>query len=274
MARLEQLVEGVQDEQLRRQIEAEISALKERTRFGLVYERHLPETALIADPDLVEIGALVRLKQEVDKDATYRVVGFKGKKTAKLTVDGNGKQIEAPISDLFVVKPFGDAIYPALTPVDVVDRSGERPYHAVINGENFHALQLLAYLYEGQVDCLYLDPPYNTGARDWKYNNRYVDDNDSYRHSKWLSMHGEAPPDREAASEGRQRPHHHDRRERAPPPRCSPRRRVPGRAKAAGHDRASTRAAPAAAPACRASRSTRSSVSLATRSQRRPPTTC
>ena len=86
------------------------------------------------------------------------------------------------------MKPFGDAIYPALTPVDVVDRSGERPYHAVINGENFHALQLLAYLYEGQVDCLYLDPPYNTGARDWKYNNRYVDDNDSYRHSKWLSM--------------------------------------------------------------------------------------
>jgi adenine-specific DNA-methyltransferase len=188
MARIEQLVEGVQDEQLRRQIEAEISALKERTRFGLVYERHLPETALIADPDLIEIGVLVRPKRDVDKETNYRVVGFKGKKTARLTVDGNGKELEAPVSDLFVVKPFGDAIYPALTPVDVVERSTERPYHAVINGENFHALQLLAYLYEGQVDCLYLDPPYNTGARDWKYNNRYVDDNDSYRHSKWLSM--------------------------------------------------------------------------------------
>lgn len=68
MARLEQLVEGVQDERLRRQIEAEIAALKERTRFGVVYERHLPETALVCDPALVELGALVRLKKDVDKD--------------------------------------------------------------------------------------------------------------------------------------------------------------------------------------------------------------
>jgi adenine-specific DNA-methyltransferase len=47
---------------------------------------------------------------------------------------------------------------------------------------------LLLYLYEGKADCLYLDPPYNTGARDWTYNNRFVDANDSYRHSKWLSF--------------------------------------------------------------------------------------
>src|SRR5919108_314554 len=60
--------------------------------------------------------------------------------------------------------------------------------HAVINGENFHALQLLIYLYEGQVDCIYIDPPYNTGARDWKYNNRYVDRKDVWRHSKWLAF--------------------------------------------------------------------------------------
>src|ERR1043165_7276991 len=53
---------------------------------------------------------------------------------------------------------------------------------------NFHALQLLEYLYAGQVDCIYIDPPYNTGARDWKYNNRYVDSQDGWRHSKWLSM--------------------------------------------------------------------------------------
>ena len=58
----------------------------------------------------------------------------------------------------------------------------------MLNGENYHALQLLLYLYERQVDCIYIDPPYNTGARDWKYNNNYVDENDSWRHSKWLSM--------------------------------------------------------------------------------------
>src|SRR5690606_36163765 len=63
-----------------------------------------------------------------------------------------------------------------------------KPAHAVINAENFHALQLLTYTHAGKVDLIYIDPPYNTGARDWKYNNRYVDANDQWRHSKWLSM--------------------------------------------------------------------------------------
>lgn len=49
-------------------------------------------------------------------------------------------------------------------------------------------MQLLEYLYAGKVDCIYIDPPYNTGAKDWKYNNDYVDGNDAYRHSKWLSF--------------------------------------------------------------------------------------
>lgn len=80
-------------------------------------------------------------------------------------------------------------MYAALKPIDRVKRGPrERPYHAVVNGENFHALQLFTYLYEGSVDCIYIDPPYNTGARDWKYNNRFVDSNDAWRHSKWLAM--------------------------------------------------------------------------------------
>ncbi|KAJ3051398.1 hypothetical protein HK102_012079, partial [Quaeritorhiza haematococci] len=87
------------------------------------------------------------------------------------------------------VKRFGDPIYPTLTSLGKLSRGKvDQPYHAVINGENFHALQLFLYLYEGKVDCLYLDPPYNTGARDWKYNNHYVDSKDAWRHSKWLSF--------------------------------------------------------------------------------------
>jgi adenine-specific DNA-methyltransferase len=58
----------------------------------------------------------------------------------------------------------------------------------VINSENFHALQALSYTHEGKVDVIYIDPPYNTGARDWKYNNNYVDSEDLYRHSKWLAF--------------------------------------------------------------------------------------
>ena len=58
----------------------------------------------------------------------------------------------------------------------------------LIEGDNYHALSVLNYTHKGKVDVIYIDPPYNTGARDWKYNNDFVDINDSYRHSKWLSM--------------------------------------------------------------------------------------
>lgn len=62
------------------------------------------------------------------------------------------------------------------------------PYNFIIEGDNLQALYLLEKTHRGKIDCIYIDPPYNTGARDWKYNNDYVDKNDLYRHSKWLSM--------------------------------------------------------------------------------------
>lgn len=62
------------------------------------------------------------------------------------------------------------------------------PWNFIIEGDNLQALYLLGKTHRGKVDCIYIDPPYNTGARDWKYNNDYVDSADSYRHSKWLSM--------------------------------------------------------------------------------------
>lgn len=62
------------------------------------------------------------------------------------------------------------------------------PWNFIIEGDNLHALYLLEKTHKGKIDCIYIDPPYNTGARDWKYNNDYVDSNDVYRHSKWLSM--------------------------------------------------------------------------------------
>ena len=61
-------------------------------------------------------------------------------------------------------------------------------YNFIIEGDNLQALYLLEKTHRGKVDCMYIDPPYNTGARDWKYNNDYVDTNDDFRHSKWLSM--------------------------------------------------------------------------------------
>ena len=57
-----------------------------------------------------------------------------------------------------------------------------------MEGDNYHALSVLNYTHKGKISVIYLDPPFNTGSRDWKYNNDYVDSNDSFRHSKWLSM--------------------------------------------------------------------------------------
>lgn len=90
--------------------------------------------------------------------------------------------------ELVVVKRFGEAIFPALRFVESTLRGNNAPHHTLIEADNYHALQLLDWLYAGKVDCIYIDPPYNTGAKTWKYNNNYVDDNDTYRHSKWLAM--------------------------------------------------------------------------------------
>lgn len=62
------------------------------------------------------------------------------------------------------------------------------PTHILIEWDNYHALSVLAYTHEKKVDVIYIDPPYNTWAKNWKYNNDYVDKDDAYRHSKWLSL--------------------------------------------------------------------------------------
>lgn len=93
------------------------------------------------------------------------------------------------LKDIVRVAEFGESIYPYLKPLDsVCNAPDSNLWHTLIEADNYHALQLLEYLYAGKVDCIYIDPPYNTGAKDWKYNNDYVDGNDAYRHSKWLSF--------------------------------------------------------------------------------------
>jgi len=169
-----------------------VKALKKTKKFGLVFEEHLPETVRLPHV-LVKPGELVALKRESGNQLWQVKSLHKNIATCDRAVTGYPATGEAnkefPVSDLVVVRSFGDAIYPALVPVDRVERGGpDKPWHLLINADNFHALQLLLYCYEGKVDVIYIDPPYNTGARDWKYNNDYVDKGDSFRHSKWLSM--------------------------------------------------------------------------------------
>lgn len=75
---------------------------------------------------------------------------------------------------------------------EVKDKAIEKdtvlPTNLFIEGDNYHALSVLNYTHAGKIDVIYIDPPYNTGARDWKYNNHYVDEADTFRHSKWVSF--------------------------------------------------------------------------------------
>lgn len=64
----------------------------------------------------------------------------------------------------------------------------EGPTNILIEGDNYHALSVLNYTHAGKIDVIYIDPPYNTGARTWKYNNNYVDKDDNYKHSKFISF--------------------------------------------------------------------------------------
>ncbi|OGF45100.1 MAG: hypothetical protein A2536_06345 [Candidatus Firestonebacteria bacterium RIFOXYD2_FULL_39_29] len=70
----------------------------------------------------------------------------------------------------------------------IIETNKDLPVNILIEGDNYHALSVLNYTHKNKIDVIYIDPPYNTRAKDWKYNNDYVDENDDYRHSKWLSM--------------------------------------------------------------------------------------
>ena len=187
MAKIDDLIKQVTDVQIRRDLAAAVGELRKKKRFGLVYENHLPEmTALPGFP--IQEGAFVVRRDKLSARHVFRVCALTGGLAIVEPVSG-GQTESVPVGELMAMQRFGEPIYPGLEKVGSTERGGlERPHHAVINAENYHAAQLLLHLYEGQVDCLYLDPPYNTGARDWTYNNDYVDSKDSFRHSKWLSF--------------------------------------------------------------------------------------
>lgn len=184
MAAINDLIAQIQDAELRNKIEQEVNRMNKQKKFGLVFEEHLPEcTPLYEMP--VNCGSNVALKSGNINDI-YRVIAINNEKALCIKED---EKAEWNIADLVVVAKFGEPIYPYLKQIDSVCNAPDSDlWHTLIEADNYHALQLLEYLYAGKVDCIYIDPPYNTGAKDWKYNNDYVDGNDSYRHSKWLSM--------------------------------------------------------------------------------------
>lgn len=185
MTELDDALARVQDEGARAQLQAEIDALQRQLRFGLVFERHLPESVRAYGATIC-VDDTVQFRSDLTGKKEFKVLDVADGTATVQSADEPEQVVD--LRELVGVKRFGEAAYPALKSLGSLRRSDERPFHTVINGENYHALQLLRYLYRGQVDCIYIDPPYNTGAKDWKYNNRYVDNKDRWRHSKWLSF--------------------------------------------------------------------------------------
>lgn len=186
MAELHELIEKIENPELRAQIaEAAKRALKHK-QFGLVFEEHLPECTPLYDiPVRKGIKASVRNGKA---NETYTVLKIENG-MATCMPKNSKDAVQFAVTDLVTTAELGDPIYPCLQPLgEVCNAPDSELWHTLIEADNYHALQLLEYLYAGKVDCIYIDPPYNTGARDWKYNNDYVDSTDTYRHSKWLSM--------------------------------------------------------------------------------------
>lgn len=182
-----------------RQLAADIRAFAAQRQFGLVFEHNRPERLrLYGKPimkgDVVQVLPERGKKEDSNSQLLWLVNTVRGgvadlKPYQSPSYDENECEPRSvAVDDVVPVAEYDQPIYAGLKETGRVERAGDKPYQVVINGENYHALETLAFAYAGKVDCIYIDPPYNTGARDWKYNNDYVDGSDAYRHSKWLAF--------------------------------------------------------------------------------------
>lgn len=199
MSRLTELIRQAKekDPALGAELEREYRTLSGRRAFGLNFERHRPEAVELPSRP-VRRGDKVRIlppRASTDQAdgrlwRVTRIEKLDGERRAHIECVGNDDVDPRTVlaDDLVVVAEFRDPIHPGLVSTGAVNCGGDKPAHTVINGENFHALKALTYTHRGRVSACYIDPPYNTGARDWKYNNDYVEGDDLYRHSKWLAF--------------------------------------------------------------------------------------
>lgn len=195
VSRLTDLLRTVEqlDVRLAKDLDDEIRPLQKRLPFGLNFERHAPEAVELAG-HRVRKGNKVRVLPSrgstAKGDQRLWLVDAVNDDVAQIsTPNGDESEVASvPVCNLVLVAEFRDRIYPGLRPDGTVELGSDKPSHTVINGENFHVLELLTFTHERSVDAIYIDPPYNTGSRDWKYNNDYVEGDDLYRHSKWLAF--------------------------------------------------------------------------------------
>ena len=177
MSRLTDLIKQAKakDASLGNELEREFKALANRRQFGLNFERHAPENVELPGRPIRKGDKVRVLPPRGDSSRgdqrLWRVIKINSKddqRFAQLNLLGAAepKVQTVPTEDLIVVAEFRDYIYPGLVSTGKVERGGDKPYHTVINGENFHALEALTSYPSRKIDVIYIDPPYNTGAKD------------------------------------------------------------------------------------------------------------
>ena len=178
MAALNELIQKVENPELRAQLQAAADKLAKQKKFGLVFEEHLPECTPLYDIP-VRKGAKVSVRNGKANE-TYTVLKIEND-IATCLPRNNREAVKFSVDKLVTTAELGDLIYPCLQLLgEVYNAPDSELWHTLIEADNYHALQLLEYLYAGKVDCIYIDPPYNTGAKDWKYNNDYDHPFDDY----------------------------------------------------------------------------------------------
>lgn len=203
MSRLSDLLRqvGTANPALAKDLQREVDALSDRRAFGLNFERHVPEAVELPGRK-VRKGDKVHILPERGKNPTaenerlWRVTAIERDASGAIAdlEDARGENPEgrevaaAAVENLVVVAEFRDPIYPGLVSTGKVERGGDKPFHTVINAENFLALQTLLFTNRSGVDVIYIDPPYNTGNDSWIYNDKYISSDDHYKHSKWLAF--------------------------------------------------------------------------------------
>src|SRR4051794_30663231 len=128
MARIDDLITEIGDERVRRAVAAEVKKLREEKKFGLVFENHIPELSYLHGAS-VRAGANV-VKRGAKGAEVFRVVSVQdGSATIVRDVEGASESEQVGLPELTVVKRYGEAIYPALLPVESVTKNPTKPYH-------------------------------------------------------------------------------------------------------------------------------------------------
>ena len=147
MAAINDLISQIQDETLRNRIQEEVSKMAKQKKFGLVFEEHMPESTPLYDMP-IKRGCNVMRRDSKDDKSIYVVLKVEGDTAVCVKPEQKDEAVTFELKDIVRVAEFGKPIYPYLKPLDSVCNAPDSDlWHTLIEADNYHALQLLEYLY-------------------------------------------------------------------------------------------------------------------------------